>query len=92
MTNHEEVRRPPYEQTLLSVVLPVYNEAKVLHTLVARIATVLSSCARHYEIVLVDDGSRDESPQILDHLAAAATGRPRRRPAAAPQLKSHGRG
>ena len=64
--------RPPCGQLLLSVVLPVYNEAEVLPILAARIAEALNSCSMSYEIVFVDDGSRDESPRILDQLAAAS--------------------
>jgi dolichol-phosphate mannosyltransferase len=56
---------------LLSVVLPVYNEAGALPVLAARIAEVIDSCGVRYEIVFVDDGSRDESPEVLDQLAAA---------------------
>ncbi len=36
-----------------------------------RIAAALDSCPADYEIVLVDDGSRDASPLVLDRLAAA---------------------
>jgi dolichol-phosphate mannosyltransferase len=53
------------------VVLPVYNEAHALPVLPARIAQVLTECGVDYEIVFVNDGSRDQSPAILDHLAAA---------------------
>ncbi len=60
------------KQKLVSIVLPVYNEAKVLPILTARIAAVMNSCPMEYEIILVNDGSRDESPQILDQLAAAS--------------------
>ena len=64
--------RPPWEEMLLSVVLPVYNEADVLPVLAARIAGVLNACPVAYELIFVDDGSRDESPQVLDQLAAAS--------------------
>lgn len=64
--------RPPCDKALVSVVLPVYNEAKVLPVLAARIAAVLNSCAMKYEIIFVNDGSSDESPQVLDQLAATS--------------------
>jgi polyisoprenyl-phosphate glycosyltransferase len=60
------------QSPLLSVVLPVYNEAEVLPVLAARIAGVLSACPMRYELIFIDDGSRDESPQVLDQLAAAS--------------------
>jgi polyisoprenyl-phosphate glycosyltransferase len=58
--------------TNISVVLPVYNEAKVLPLLAARIAEVLNRCGMRYEIIFVDDGSRDGSDGVLDQLAMAA--------------------
>lgn len=59
------------DEALVSIVLPVYNEAKVLPILSARIASVLSACMMDYEIIFVNDGSRDDSPRVLDQLAAA---------------------
>jgi glycosyltransferase involved in cell wall biosynthesis len=48
--------------------MPVYNEARTLRTIVAR---VLASPVRlPMELICVDDGSRDGSPEILDALAA----------------------
>ena len=72
MNNSESSRRPPCEKTLVSVVLPVFNEAEVLSLLAARIAKVLRPCVHDYELIFVDDGSRDHSPQVLDQLAAAS--------------------
>ncbi len=57
---------------LLSVVLPVYNEARALPVLTARIAAVLAPLPLRYEIVFVNDGSDDESLQVLDQLAATS--------------------
>ncbi|MBU4272048.1 MAG: glycosyltransferase family 2 protein [Planctomycetes bacterium] len=72
MNNQTESIRPPCEETLLSVVLPVYNEARAIPILTARIAEVLNPYTMQYEIVFVDDGSGDESPRILDQLAASS--------------------
>ena len=59
------------EPTLdLSIVLPVYNEAGNLATLHAELSTVLSGLGRSYEIVAVDDGSTDDSLQVLRRLQA----------------------
>jgi polyisoprenyl-phosphate glycosyltransferase len=58
--------------TCVSVVLPVYNEAKALPLLAARIAEVLGRSPLEYEIIFVNDGSRDETPQVLDQLALAS--------------------
>lgn len=57
--------------SLISVVLPVFNEAAVLDALVAQLEHVLSDCGCRYEIVFVNDGSIDGSGERLDELAAA---------------------
>ena len=44
-----------------SVVIPVYNEEECLPIIVPAVAEVMSGLGRDYEIVLVDDGSRDGS-------------------------------
>jgi undecaprenyl-phosphate 4-deoxy-4-formamido-L-arabinose transferase len=49
----------------LSVVIPVYNEEQVLPGLFARLYPALDALARSYEIVFVDDGSRDRSAALL---------------------------
>jgi len=55
---------------LCSVVIPVYNEREVLPQLVAELRTVLSGLAIDYELLFVDDGSRDGSLEMLEALAA----------------------
>jgi undecaprenyl-phosphate 4-deoxy-4-formamido-L-arabinose transferase len=49
----------------LSVVIPVYNEEQVLPTLFARLYPALDALGRNYEIVFVNDGSRDRSAALL---------------------------
>jgi dolichol-phosphate mannosyltransferase len=59
------------EGMMISVVLPVYNEARVLPELLRRIQDALAGCTPSHEIIFVDDGSTDQSPRVLDRLAAA---------------------
>ena len=60
----------PITQTLdLSVVVPVYNEADSIPTLVQAIADALAPTQLSYEIICVDDGSVDGSTEILTRLA-----------------------
>ena len=49
----------------LSVVIPVYNEAAGLQPLFDRLYPALDKLGRSYEVVFVDDGSRDRSAAIL---------------------------
>jgi undecaprenyl-phosphate 4-deoxy-4-formamido-L-arabinose transferase len=50
---------------MVSVVIPVFNEEATLPTLFARLYPALDALRRPYEIILVDDGSRDKSIDIL---------------------------
>jgi dolichol-phosphate mannosyltransferase len=61
--------RPPLKEALISVVLPVYNEAKVLQQLYDRVHRAVAACGTGQEIIFVNDGSSDETAQILDGLA-----------------------
>jgi len=49
----------------LSVVIPVYNEEAVLTRLFERLYPVLDGLGIYYEVVFVDDGSRDRSVTLL---------------------------
>jgi glycosyltransferase involved in cell wall biosynthesis len=53
----------------LSIVLPVCDEAGALPGLYAELTAVLASLGKSYEIVAVDDGSRDASLAVLKQLA-----------------------
>jgi dolichol-phosphate mannosyltransferase len=53
------------------VVAPCYNEEEVIHTLLSRLTEVLKSVNIPYEIVLVDDGSRDRTWELMQGLAAS---------------------
>lgn len=53
----------------ISVVIPVFNSAKILPQLLARLHPVLVSLGRPFEIILVNDGSADNSWEVVLQLA-----------------------
>ncbi len=54
----------------ISVVVPVYNSESSLRQLIEQLKPVLDSVTDEYELVLVNDGSRDSSWQVIQSLAA----------------------
>jgi undecaprenyl-phosphate 4-deoxy-4-formamido-L-arabinose transferase len=59
---------------LISIVIPVYNEAANLPDLWKRLATVMKETGRPWEVVFVDDGSADDSLNLLRRFADEAPG------------------
>lgn len=53
---------------LLSVVLPAFNEEKNILLSFHKLTEILSTAHIHYELVYVDDGSRDETWSMIQHL------------------------
>lgn len=54
----------------LSVVIPVYNEVESVDKLCARLHAVLPTLGKSYEVILVDDGSRDGTWDRLVEISA----------------------
>ncbi len=54
----------------ISVVIPVYNEALNINLLYERLTKVLKSIGGSYELIFVNDGSRDNSIDLLKVLAS----------------------
>ena len=55
---------------MLSITIPLFNEAENIPALYERLVRELEALARPFEIILVNDGSGDDSERILDALAA----------------------
>ena len=55
---------------LVSVVIPVYNDADTLEPLVDRLLKVFQDNAHECEILMVNDGSQDHSWQVIQQLAS----------------------
>lgn len=58
--------RPTY-----SVVVPVYNEEGNVEALVERVVPVMEEIGAPFELLFVDDGSKDKTPKLLRKLAEA---------------------
>ena len=56
----QETARPE-----VSIVIPVYNEEAGLHALFARLYPALDALGTTYEVILINDGSRDRSAAML---------------------------
>ena len=52
----------------ISIVVPLFNEEANVVPLYARLRQVLSGLERSFEIIFIDDGSRDRTPQVLEEI------------------------
>lgn len=55
---------------MISIVIPIFNEAETLPMLWPRLSTVLSQINQSFEVIFVDDGSTDDSNAVLQGLAS----------------------
>jgi polyisoprenyl-phosphate glycosyltransferase len=53
-----------------SVVIPVYNEEGNVEALASRVTGAMEKLGEPFELLLVDDGSRDRTPELLRRIAA----------------------
>src|SRR3989344_8868590 len=57
------------EEVSLSIVIPAYNEEKTIEKVTKEASSVAQKLKIDYEVVLIDDGSRDATAKIIDRLA-----------------------
>ncbi|MBU0763366.1 MAG: glycosyltransferase family 2 protein [Bacteroidetes bacterium] len=62
------------EKPEISIVIPLYNEEKNITPLYNELAPALKELCNYYEILFVDDGSRDKSFDIIRQLSAQDSG------------------
>lgn len=63
-----QTEEPNQSQKLISIVVPIYNEALNVPVLIDELAKEADGLPYQFEFVLVDDGSRDESVAIIREL------------------------
>jgi len=61
----------PDSSSMISVTIPVFNEADNLPSLCQKLISVLEAIGLPWEVIFVDDGSYDDSPNILADMAAS---------------------
>jgi glycosyltransferase involved in cell wall biosynthesis len=61
----------PDPRVTYSVVVPVFNEEGNVEALAARVVAVMERLGEPFELLFVDDGSRDRTPELLRKIAAA---------------------
>ena len=54
---------------LISIVVPVFNENENVFEFYKRVSAVMATLPYDYELVFVDDGSKDETPIYIKQLA-----------------------
>src|SRR5882757_6617541 len=50
----------------LSLVIPAYNEQENIPVLLERVGAALSQTGKDFEVLIIDDGSTDSTPKLLD--------------------------
>ena len=69
MSSQADAKTPPRFRLGLSVFFPCYNEADNVQRVVRRAKEVLDRLVSDWEIIIVNDGSRDATAEIADRLA-----------------------
>jgi dolichol-phosphate mannosyltransferase len=54
----------------LSLVIPAYNEQENVEALLQRVGAALGQVGRPFEVIIVDDGSTDQTPKLLNEAMA----------------------
>jgi glycosyltransferase involved in cell wall biosynthesis len=64
-----EQPRPDGRLPSITAFFPAFNDVHTIASLIERVETVLSGVADEYEVIVVDDGSKDGTGALLDELA-----------------------
>lgn len=69
--NVRDTHERPQTGGLLSIVIPCHNEAEIIRATHRRLSQVLPTTGMDYEVIYVDDGSRDRTLVELEQIATA---------------------
>ena len=61
MDSTQTITDRPY----LSLVIPAYNEQENVEALLGRVGAALGQIGKPFEVIIIDDGSTDQTPQLL---------------------------
>jgi len=53
----------------LSLVIPMFNEEKIIENSIKRVESILTTAGIEYELILIDDGSRDDTWKVIKELS-----------------------
>jgi len=56
-------------QKTISIIVPAYNEEKNIPLISSKLLSVFSSLLYDYEIIFINDGSKDNTQEVIDNLA-----------------------
>ncbi len=70
-SSHDQTTRKHHDASLISVVVPIYNEVENIKLLVKEVDEALSGQPYGYELIMVDDGSTDGTTDELRKFAIA---------------------
>src|SRR5678816_2033698 len=54
----------------LSLVIPAYNEQENVEALLQRVGSALAQVGKPFEVIIIDDGSSDQTPKLLNDAMA----------------------
>jgi polyisoprenyl-phosphate glycosyltransferase len=67
--SHRVVKPRNCMQPQISIVVPLFNEEKIFAILIERLNKLMATCPLSIEVVLIDDGSNDNTPFLMSSLA-----------------------
>lgn len=71
-----DTKADPFPRAATTVIIPAYNEAAAIGDLVQRVHSVMHDLGRPYEVIVVDDGSQDDTAAQAEGAGARVIAHP----------------